>query len=205
MSKNGLSGYFDVDVKSGSEFNSSREKETIRKSETLDLIQIDSSNIEYLYFRRWIILLLFFIISILNSFHLNLYSDIQSVIISIYRPGTLNDKSSQYNSVNWLSIIQLVTNIIFIIPAILINQCFGFRTLCIFGASLNCIGSWIKYASIRPAIFEILFFSQFVCGISQAFISVCLVRVSALWFSKSEVATAISVSLENFFFYQHKL
>lgn len=193
MNKNGLSGYFDVDVKSSSEFNPNREKDSARKSESLDLIEVDSSNVEYLYFRRWIILFLFFTISILNSFHLNLYSDIQTVIVSIYKPGSVNDKSSQFNSVNWLSIIQLVTNVIFVIPAILINQCIGFRPLCIIGISLNCVGSWIKYASIRPAIFEVLFFSQLICGISQAFISVCMVKISAVWFGKNEVATSISV------------
>ncbi|CAF0708926.1 unnamed protein product [Brachionus calyciflorus] len=193
MNKSRLSGCFDVDAKSSSEFT--RSKDSVKKSESLDLIEIDSNRVQYLYFRRWLILFLFSFICLLNSFQLNLYTDIQNVIVMIYRPGSPDDKSSQYNSVNWLSMIYLVANILCIIPAILINGCIGFRFCCLMGVSLSCVGSWVKYVSIRPAIFEVLFLGQVICGISQSFINFCLIRISALWFSKNEVATAISVGL----------
>lgn len=188
MTSNGISGYFDVDVKS--EFDSD---ERVNKSDSK--IDLDSSEKPFLYTRRWIILITFFSISLLNSLHLNFYTEIQNVMVSLYHPADLNDKSDKYNMINWLSIVHLISNIVFIIPAILLNDCLGFRCCSLVGVCLSCIGSWIKYSSIRHIIYELLLLGQIVSGVSQTIISICLIRLSALWFSRREVATTISVFL----------
>ncbi|RNA31818.1 feline leukemia virus subgroup C receptor-related 1 [Brachionus plicatilis] len=188
MTTNGISGYFDVDVKS--EFDPN---EKVKNSDSIN--DMDSSVKPFLYTRRWIILTIFILISILNSLHLNLYSEIPNVMVSVYHPGDSNDKSSQYNMINWLSIVHLVSNIVFVIPVILLNDCLGFRCCCLLGASLGTIGSWIKYSSIKPVVYEVLLFGQIVCSVSQTFISICLIRLSGVWFGRNEVATTISVGV----------
>lgn len=188
MTNNGISDYFDVDVKS--EFDSS--EKTNQSEKTSDK---EPSEKPVLYDERWIILIIFFLISVLNSIHLNFYTEIQNVMVNIYHPGDSNDKSSQYDMINWLSIVYIISHIVFCVPVMFLNDSLGFRCCSLLGISLSCIGSWIKYCSTRPEIYEILLFGQIVSGVSQTIISICVIQLSSIWFGRRELATSISVSL----------
>lgn len=187
MTTNGISDYFDVDVKS--EFDSAEKTEQSEKTS-----DIEKSEKPVLYVERWIILIILFSISVLNSVHLNFFTEIQNVMVNIYSPGDSNDKSSQLDMVNWLSIVYFISNIVFCIPAMLLNDSLGFRFCFLLATCLSCVGSWIKYCSIRHITYEVLLFGQIVSGVSQTIISICLIQLSSVWFGRRECATSISVS-----------
>lgn len=197
--------FLNIDVNADSR-NNSREssrnldnKSGIEKVESSTLIETDLDSFPYLYFRRWPILIIFCLVSVLNVFHLNLYGDLQSVIIIFYKKSLPNDKDTQYDLANWLSIIHMVINLIFILPAMFLLDFKGFRVACLIGVALTCFGSWIKLASVKPDLFPILVTGQVICGIAQAFIQSSLVKLSAVWFGKNEVATAIGVKSQDSF------
>lgn len=183
--------YFDIDVKSNSRAGS--DAKTLPKIESLTLIETDLDSFPFMYFRRWMILVVFSFISILNVFHLSLYGDLQTVIITLYKPSLSADKGTQYDAANWLSIIHMFTNLVFIFPAMFLLEFKGLRVSCLIGIALTSLGSWIKCASVKPDLYLILIIGQIMCGIAQAFIQTSLVKLSAVWFGKNEVATAIGV------------
>ena len=156
------------------------------------------------YKRRWLILITYCLMFTLNIFHLTLYADLQNALINFYYSSFSNSKSNlfdnSYTISNWLFIMHMIINLVFIFPAMFILDYKGFRITFLTGSILTALGSWIKCNSIKPNFYMILILGQILCSIGFAFIQSCLVKLSALWFGKNETATAISV----FFFLFNK-
>ena len=144
--------------------------------------------------KRWLILGVFCMIYMINFFHLTQYGDLQNALIQFYNISMpANNVHRQYDAANWLSVIHMITNLIFIFPAMFLLDYKGLKLSCLIAIGLTTIGSWIKCSSVRSDLYGVLITGQLICGIAQAFTQSCLVKLPALWFGKYEVATATSV------------
>ena len=156
------------------------------------LEQIKNESIQ-VYFKRWIILLVFCSITLLNAFNWIEYSIIQDVVIQFYNESLPSGKAEQYDATNWLSMVYMLTYIPLVFPAMFLLDRKGLRLSCTLGALLTAVGSIIKCTAVKPNLFPVAMLAQTICGIAQSFTLGIPARLSALWFGPTEIATATSV------------
>jgi hypothetical protein len=150
------------------------------------------------YFKRWIILLVFCMVSLLSAFNWIEYGIIQDVVITFYNESLPEDPASRYDAVNWLSMVYMLCYIPLVFPAMFLLERKGLRLSCILGALLTAVGSAIKIAAVRPDLFAVAMLGQTVCAVAQAFTLGVPARLSALWFGPNEIGLATSVCLSIF-------
>ena len=146
------------------------------------------------YIKRWLILIVFCLVSLLNSFNWIEYSIIQDVVISFYNESLPDDKASRYDAVNWLSMVYMLCYVPLVFPAMFLLERKGLKLSCILGALLTTIGAGIKIAAVQPNLFAVAMTGQTICAIGQAFTLGVPARLSALWFGPNEIGLATSVS-----------
>lgn len=157
---------------------------------------IASSNKEIkLYFKRWLVLFSFCLVTGLNAFHWIVYSIIQDIVIQFYNQSLPQDTASQYDAANWFSMVYMLCYIPLVFPAMFLLDRKGLRLSCILGALLTTVGSCIKIAAIKPNLFPVAMLAQTICAIGQAFTLSVPARLSALWFGQREAATATSIGV----------
>jgi FLVCR family feline leukemia virus subgroup C receptor-related protein len=145
--------------------------------------------------RRWIMVLLFATYSLSNAYqwiHLNI---IGNIILKYYNesiPGTPYQKQV---AVDWLSMVYMLSYIPLIIPATWLLDKKGLRIVGILGTLLNCLGAWLKCASVSPDRFFVLMGAQTVCAIAQVFILGIPAKLSSVWFGPNEVSTATAIGV----------
>ncbi|KAA8582903.1 hypothetical protein FQN60_015449 [Etheostoma spectabile] len=140
-----------------------------------------------LYPRRFAVLFVFSMYSLVNAFQWIQYSIIANVFTRYY--GVTNDK------VDWLSIVYMVVYIPLIFPATWLLDRKGLRLTALLGAGLNCIGAWLKCASVSPELFGVTVTAQVVCSVAQVFILGLPSRVASVWFGPGEVSTACATAV----------
>ncbi|EFO25829.2 hypothetical protein LOAG_02657 [Loa loa] len=140
-----------------------------------------------LYKRRYYILLVFALLSASNSMQWIEYSVIAHIVVEFY--------SVSYVTVNWTSMIYMLTYIIFVLPASWILDKYGLRMSVILGSGGNCIGACIKMFSAKPDAFWITFLGQTIVGFSQMFILGIPPRLAAVWFGPEQVSTACAIGV----------
>ncbi|XP_076313105.1 choline/ethanolamine transporter flvcr2a-like isoform X1 [Tachypleus tridentatus] len=140
-----------------------------------------------LYPVRFLVLLLFVLYSMSNAFQWIEYSIITNIIAFYY------DVSSF--SVNWTSVVYMVTYIPLIFPASWLLDKKGLRFAVFIGSFGTCLGSWIKCASLSPDRFAVTMFGQTITAMSQVFILGIPPRLAAVWFGENEVSRACSVGV----------
>ena len=153
----------------------------------------DSKNIK-LYIRRWIILIIFCLIIFLNSINLSEYNDISDILIKFYDSSLINESlKNKKNFSYFISVLNMITYLVFIFPAIFLLHLKGIWFLCMIGTFLTLFGTWIKFAALNPDLFLLLLIGQILCAAAQPFIITPLVKITSAWFGQYETATAISV------------
>ena len=147
------------------------------------------------YFKRWIVLIAFSLITLINAFNWIEYNIIQDVTISFFNQSLPSDSALQNDAVNWFSMIYMLCYIPLVFPAMFLLDRKGLKLSCILGALLTTIGAVIKCAAVRPDLFAVAMLGQTICGIAQSFTLSVPARLSALWFGSSEIATATSIGV----------
>ncbi|XP_059212628.1 feline leukemia virus subgroup C receptor-related protein 1 [Centropristis striata] len=140
-----------------------------------------------LYRRRFAVLLVFSLYSLVNAFQWIQYSIITNVFTRYY--GVTNDK------VDWLSIVYMVAYVPLIFPATWLLDRKGLRLTALLGAGLNCAGAWLKCASVSPELFGVTVTAQVICSVAQVFILGLPSRVASVWFGPREVSTACAAAV----------
>ncbi|TMS12082.1 Feline leukemia virus subgroup C receptor-related protein 1 [Larimichthys crocea] len=140
-----------------------------------------------LYGRRFAVLAVFSLYSLLNAFQWIQYSIIANVFTQYY--GVTNDK------VDWLSIVYMVAYVPLIFPATWLLDRKGLRLTSLLGAGLNCAGAWLKCASVSPELFGVTVTAQVVCSVAQVFILGLPSRIASVWFGPREVSTACATAV----------
>lgn len=140
-----------------------------------------------LYKRRWFIVLLFSSYSLSNSFQWIQYSIISNIFMHFYSVDAF--------TIDWMSMIYMLTYIPFIFPVTWLLDKKGLRVIALVATALNCAGTWIKVLSVKPNLFAVTFFGQFCCSFAQVFILGMPSRIASVWFGSKEVSTACSIGV----------
>ncbi|RUS89594.1 hypothetical protein EGW08_002612 [Elysia chlorotica] len=153
------------------------------------------SSTPHVYWRRWLMLSLFCVLSFSNAFqwiHLNI---IANVIGKFYNESLPHSDYERNTAIDMLSMVYMLAYIPLIFPATWLLDKRGLRLCCIVGAALNAAGAWLKCASISPDRFGLLMFAQTVCAAAQLFVLGIPARLAAVWFGPNEVSTATSIGV----------
>lgn len=148
-----------------------------------------------LYKRRWVIVFTFALYLATNAYQWLSLVVIGDVIMNYYNESLPEDELKRDMAVDWLSLIYMLTYVVLIIPSMWLLQKKGLRVAGLCGAILNCIGAWIKVASVRPDRFAVLMVGQTVCSIAQVFTLSLPARIAAVWFGPNEVSTATAIGI----------
>lgn len=140
-----------------------------------------------LYRRRFAVLAVFSLYSLVNAFQWIQYSIITNVFTHFY--GVTNDK------VDWLSIVYMVAYVPLIFPATWLLDRRGLRLTALLGAGLNCAGAWLKCASVGRELFGLTVAAQVICAVAQVFILGLPSRIASVWFGPREVSTACATAV----------
>ncbi|XP_026173893.1 choline/ethanolamine transporter flvcr2b isoform X2 [Mastacembelus armatus] len=140
-----------------------------------------------LYKRRWMIVLLFSSYSLSNSFQWIQYGIISNIFMKFYKVDAF--------TIDWMSMIYMLTYIPFIFPVTWLLDKKGLRVIALMATALNCAGTWIKVASVKPNLFAVTFLGQFCCSFAQVFILGMPSRIASVWFGSKEVSTACSIGV----------
>lgn len=134
------------------------------------------------YCTRFLILIVFSLYSMVNAFQWIQYSIISNIFSTFYQVS--------YEQIDWLSVVYMLVYVPLIFPAAWLLDKKGLRIVALLGSGLNCIGAWLKIASVRRDLFGVTMFAQTVCSIAQIFILGLPSRVASVWFGPREVSTA---------------
>ncbi|KAJ8356362.1 hypothetical protein SKAU_G00191560 [Synaphobranchus kaupii] len=140
-----------------------------------------------LYKRRWFIVCLFSSYSLCNSFQWIQYGIINNIFMKFYSVDSF--------TIDWMSMIYMLTYIPFIFPVTWLLDKKGLRVIALVATALNCIGTWIKVASVRPDLFGVSMLGQFTSALAQVFILGMPSRIASVWFGSEEVSTACSIGV----------
>lgn len=147
------------------------------------------------YKRRWLMLTLFVFYSMSNAIqwiHLNIISN---VMLSYYNESLPGEQYQKEVAIDWLSMIYMFAYVPLIFPATWLLEKKGLRIPCILGSFLNCLGAWIKCASVGQDRFAVLMFGQTICAIAQIWVLGIPAYLAAVWFGPNEVSTATSIGV----------
>ncbi|XP_048392657.1 feline leukemia virus subgroup C receptor-related protein 1 isoform X1 [Stegostoma tigrinum] len=180
---NGLSGHIDGVMQDGKCMKGARSPEEREAMLTGDVKPIQTR----VYWNRFVILIVFSLYSMVNAFQWIQYSIIANIFCYFYQVS--------YEQIDWLSVVYMLVYVPLIFPAAWLLDKKGLRTVALLGSGLNCIGAWIKIASVRQDLFGVTMFAQTVCSIAQIFILGLPSRVASVWFGPKEVSTACATAV----------
>lgn len=137
--------------------------------------------------RRLVVLAVFSIYSLVNAFQWIQYSILTSIFTTYY-------KVSSYQ-IDWLSMVYMVAYVPLIVPATWLLDVRGLRLTALLGSGLNCLGAWIKCASVQRNLYPVTLIAQIVCSVAQVFILGLPSHIASVWFGPKEVSTACAVAV----------
>ncbi|CAB1339779.1 unnamed protein product [Coregonus sp. 'balchen'] len=147
----------------------------------------DTTQTIKLYKRRWFIVLLFSSYSLCNSFQWIQYGIINNIFMKFYGVESF--------TIDWMSMIYMLTYIPFIFPVTWLLDKKGLRVIALVATAMNCAGTWIKVTSVRPDLFAVTMLGQFCCSLAQVFILGMPSKIASVWFGSEEVSTACSIGV----------
>nr|XP_046146882.1 feline leukemia virus subgroup C receptor-related protein 1-like [Oncorhynchus gorbuscha] len=140
-----------------------------------------------LYWRRFSVLAVFSFYSLVNAFQWIQYSIITNIFTHFYNVSS--------DKIDWLSIVYMVAYVPLIFPATWLLDKKGLKLTALMGAGLNCVGAWVKCASVRPDLFGVTMTGQIICSIAQVFILGLPSKIASVWFGPKEVSTACATAV----------
>lgn len=140
-----------------------------------------------LFWRRFAVLAVFSLYSLVNAFQWIQYSIITNIFAHFYNVSS--------DKIDWLSIVYMVAYVPLIFPATWLLDKKGLKLTALMGAGLNCVGAWVKCASVRPDLFGVTMTGQIICSVAQVFILGLPSRIASVWFGPKEVSTACATAV----------
>ncbi|XP_066451157.1 heme transporter FLVCR1 [Eleutherodactylus coqui] len=137
--------------------------------------------------RRFAVLGVFSLYSLVNAFQWIQYSILASIFTGFY--------GVEYRDVDWLSLVYMLVYVPLILPASWLLDTRGLRLTALLGSGLNCLGAWLKCCSARPDLFPVTVLAQLLCSVAQVFILGLPSRVASVWFGPKEVSTACATAV----------
>uniref|UniRef100_A0A8C2BW57 Choline/ethanolamine transporter FLVCR1 n=1 Tax=Cyprinus carpio TaxID=7962 RepID=A0A8C2BW57_CYPCA len=140
-----------------------------------------------LYWRRFAVLAVFSLYSLVNAFQWIQYSIITNIFMDYYNVSSI--------AIDWLSVVYMVAYVPLIFPATWLLDKKGLRMTALLGAGLNALGAWVKCASVGPGLFWVTMSAQIICSVAQVFILGLPSRIASVWFGPREVSTACATAV----------
>lgn len=137
--------------------------------------------------RRFAVLLIFSLYSMVNAFQWIQYSIISNIFEGFYGVSSLH--------INWLSMVYMLAYVPLIFPATWLLDTRGLRLTALLGSGLNCLGAWVKCGSVQPHLFWVTMLGQSLCSVAQVFILGLPSRIASVWFGPTEVSTACATAV----------
>ncbi|XP_007950884.1 feline leukemia virus subgroup C receptor-related protein 1 [Orycteropus afer afer] len=137
--------------------------------------------------RRFLVLLIFSLYSLVNAFQWIQYSIITNVFEGFYGVSSLH--------IDWLSMVYMLAYVPLIFPATWLLNTRGLRLTALLGSGLNCLGAWVKCGSVQPHLFWVTMLGQSLCSVAQVFILGLPSRIASVWFGPKEVSTACATAV----------
>lgn len=137
--------------------------------------------------KRYLILLIFCLLSATNSFQWIMYSIIADTVKDYYDVPSI--------AVDSTSVIYMIVYIPLIFPSTFILTKYGLRTTLLIGSAGNFLGSVIRCFSLHPSLFYVTLFGQTISGISQVFILNIPPHLSSIWFPNHEISAATAIGV----------
>ena len=100
-----------------------------------------NENETQLYFKRWIVLAVFCLITLLNAFNWIEYSIIQDVVIEFYNASLPVNEAEKFDAVNWFSMVYMLCYIPLVFPTMFLLDRKGLKLSCVLGALLTAVGA----------------------------------------------------------------
>nr|CAH0103591.1 unnamed protein product [Daphnia galeata] len=139
------------------------------------------------YDRRWLMLFIFVMVSMLNAFQWIQFSIITSLLMKYYGVDS--------QTVNWTSLVYMVVYVPLIFPGAWIMDKMGLRVTLLIGSLGTAAGAWIKVFSVVPDRFYVALIGQTIAAISQVFVLSVPPNLAATWFGPDQVSSACSIGV----------
>ncbi|XP_046411146.1 feline leukemia virus subgroup C receptor-related protein 2-like isoform X1 [Neodiprion fabricii] len=136
--------------------------------------------------RRWFQLALFILYSVNTYIHMYQYTIISNIICRYYNVSSL--------AVAWTTIISQVVYLVLIIPCSYLINLIGLRWSILTGATVTCLGAWIKVFSVSPDRFAVTLIGQTIIFVSKPFIRPLPGLLAAHWFGPKQTAFASTMA-----------
>ena len=136
--------------------------------------------------RRWVILGIFSLVSMMNEIIWISLSSISNTVQEYYQVSSL--------AVDWLSMIYLLLFMLAIVSAYLLNK-YGLKFAIVTGALLNAIGSSFRAVGANRSGFVFVFIGSSFAALGQCFLFFLPPYIAAVWFGEHERATASSIGM----------
>ncbi|XP_075386289.1 choline/ethanolamine transporter FLVCR1 [Tenrec ecaudatus] len=137
--------------------------------------------------RRFAVLLIFSLYSLVNAFQWIQYSIISNVFEGFYTVSSLH--------IAWLSMVYMLAYVPLIFPATWLLDTKGLRLTALLGSGLNALGAWVKCGSVGQHLFWVTMLGQCLCSVAQVFILGLPSRIASVWFGPKEVSTACATAV----------
>eukprot|EP00112_Aurelia_sp_Birch-Aquarium-sp1_P002323 Seg1254.8 transcript_id=Seg1254.8/GoldUCD/mRNA.D3Y31 product="Feline leukemia virus subgroup C receptor-related protein 2" protein_id=Seg1254.8/GoldUCD/D3Y31 len=139
-----------------------------------------------LYRRRWMVLGIFSLVSMMNEIIWISLSSISNIVQEYYQVSSL--------AVDWLSMIYLLLFMLAIVSAYLLHK-YGLKFAIVTGALLNAIGSSFRAVGVNRSGFVFVFIGSSFAALGQCFLFFLPPYIAAVWFGEHERATASSIGM----------
>ena len=100
----------------------------------------DSNETVKVYAKRWLILAIFSLVTLISAFNWIEYNIIQDVTIAFYNASLPKGVAEQNDAVNWFSMIYMACYIPLVFPAMFLLDRKGLKLSILLGALLTTIG-----------------------------------------------------------------
>nr|CAH0105864.1 unnamed protein product [Daphnia galeata] len=132
-------------------------------------------------------LVIFILVSMSSAFQWIQFSIINNLIMKYYNVDS--------TTVDWTSLVYMVTYIPLIFPGAWIMDKVGLRITLLMGAFGTALGAWIKVLGAAPDLFYVALIGQTITAMSQVFILGVPPNVAAVWFGAEQVSSACSIGV----------
>lgn len=139
------------------------------------------------YKRRYFILCLFCLYSMINSFQWIQYASINDTFSSYYGVPA--------SWINWTSIIFMLVYIPLIVPASWLLDLIGLRNCIIIGSAGTTLGACVKIFSLGRDGFYITMIGQTIVAVSQLYIISVPPALASVWFPDNQVSIATALGV----------
>ena len=140
-----------------------------------------------LYFRRWLILAVSSLSSMIKNVTWISLPSITSIVQKYYNVNPM--------FVEWLALIYSLELIFLLIPSSYFLNRFGLRLTLIIGTLANALGSCLRLVGAGSDGFVFIFVGSCICGLSHAALLFLPPHIAAVWFGEHERTVASSIGM----------